>query len=166
MERWEQVKEFPMYEVSTKGRIRNIKTGRILHTYLNPNGYKVVTLTRKGKQKTVKVHRLVAEVFCEKYYDDTEVTYIDGDKTNLDVKNLDWLKKSDINRRAYRRNGRDRRPGRKMRAIRVKETGEIFESITEASENLGLNISTISKCLNYPYYKNRCGYHFEEIEWW
>ena len=166
MERWKQIEEYPLYEVSSRGRIRNIKTGRILHTYEDKYGYQIVTLTKNGKQKTIRVHTLVAAAFCEKHYDDTEVAYRDGDRKNLDADNLDWWRRDDINRRTYIRNGREKRPGRKMRAIKVLETGEIFESITEASKELNLSLSTISKCLNYPYYNNRMGYHFEEIEWW
>lgn len=162
MERWKQIEEFPMYEVSTKGRIRNIKTGRILRTCEDPYGYRVAKLTKKGKQKTVRLHTIMLNTFHGKYYDDVIATYLDGDKTNLDIDNLDWSRQTDIQTRKFRRCMLTGECNNKI--IRVLETGEEFESITETARALGLSRSTVSKCLNYPYYKNRLGYHFVEVE--
>ncbi len=162
MERWKQIEEYPMYEVSSKGRIRNIKTGRILRTYEDPCGYQIVNLTKNGKQKTVRIHTIMLNTFYGKDYDDVIATYLDGDKTNLDIDNLDWSRQTDIQNRRFRRCMLTGEHNNKL--IRVVETGEEFESVTEAGRALGLSRSTISKCLNYPYYKNRLGYHFVEIE--
>lgn len=162
MERWKQIEEFPMYEVSTKGQIRNIKTGRILRTYTDPRGYQVVNLTKNGKQKTVRIHTVMLTTFHGRHYDEDIATYLDGDKTNLDIDNLDWSRQYDIKRREHIRHSLTGKYNNKV--IRVLETGEEFESIAEASRILGLSKSSISKCLNYPYYTNRMGYHFVEVD--
>ena len=161
-ELWQKVEGFPMYEVSNHGRIRNVKTGRILKTSINDKGYEVVCLSNGGnKQFLKKIHILVGEAFCEKYYDDLKVTHADGNKLHNHADNLEWRRWSDIKRRSCRQRP-VLQPNRRKRIL-VIETGEIFDSIVEASRALGLSESTISKCLNYKFYRNRKGYNFEEI---
>ena len=159
-ERWLPCNEFPAYEVSNTGKVRNAKTGRILRTYINEKGYETVTLRKDGQQYTVKIHRLVADAFCEKYYDDLEATHMDRNRLNNYADNLEWRYRSDIHRRSFRRPGaRPRIPGR-AKKIRVIETGEIFLSIDECAQALGMSRSVVSKCVNYPYLENKFGYHF------
>jgi hypothetical protein len=62
--KWEQIKDFPQYEVSEDGRVRTVKTGKIKRQPIHWKGYPIVTL-RKPVQvcKTFRTHRLVAEAF-------------------------------------------------------------------------------------------------------
>lgn len=159
---WKEIPEYPLYEVSNQGNVRNIKTGRLLHTYISPKGYRVVTLSDHGIQKTVLVHKLVAEAFVEKYYDDLDVAFLDGNKSNPIASNLDWWKRRDVHRRSYRLRGRTQL--HKMKPIRCIETGEVFQSITEASEVLGLSRTTISRSLNRRSLGTKEGYHFIELD--
>lgn len=152
-ERWGPIRGFPNYKISDYGRVKNIKTDRILKTSINDKGYEVVCLSRGGKQFIKKIHIMVAEAFVEKYYDDLEVTHIDFDLTHNHYSNLEWRRRRDIRRRHRRRNVRSSR-------IRVLETGNIYESVTEASAYLNMSRSSISKCLNNPWCSNRKGYHF------
>lgn len=161
---WKEIEEYPLYEISNYGRIRNIKTGRILHTYTDYKGYQIVTLSKDGTQKTVRVHKLVATAFCEKYYDDLDVTFIDGDRSNLRADNLDWWTRSDVHRRSYIYRGRTQM--HKMKPIRCIETGEVFQSIREASELMGISRVSISRSLNRRSYCTKDGYTFEELEWY
>lgn len=63
-EEWRVIAVAPKYEVSNKGRIRNITTGRVLKAYINPRtGYEHVALSIGGAFKTKTVHRLVAIAF-------------------------------------------------------------------------------------------------------
>ena len=160
---WVEIENYPMYEISDQGRIRNINTGRILHTYQDSRGYVIVTLSNAGTQKTVRVATLVANAFIEKYYDDLDVVYLDGDRGNVAASNLDWWKRRDVHRRSYRLRGRTQI--HKMKTIRCLETGEVFNSITEASEIMGISRVSISRSVNA---RSRCtkdGYSFEEV-WW
>lgn len=165
MERWLPCREFPAYEVSDTGKIRNIKTGRILKTYINEKGYETVCLRRDGRQINTKVHRLVADAFCEQYYDGLDVTHADQNRLNNSADNLEWRFRSDIHRRSYRRFGRkapERTRGGKK--IRVIETGEVFLSIDECAKALGMSRTVVSRCVNNPYNSNRYGYHFMFID--
>ena len=59
MEIWKPLKNFPSYDGSSEGRIRNIRTQRILKTYINEKGYETVCLRKNGKQYTVKVSKVI-----------------------------------------------------------------------------------------------------------
>lgn len=163
MEQWKVIIGFINYEVSDHGRVRNRKTGRVLKTSIDHRGNEVVCLSRKGIQFVKKVHILVADAFVDNYYNNELVVHIDGDKLNNHVSNLDWLDRKGYENRIDNRKRRDGFTNIKSKRILVIETGQIFNSLSEAAVELGLSKSSISKCLNFPYCRNKFGYHFEEI---
>ena len=79
------------YSVSNKGRVRNDKTGKILHNSIDPFcGHQVhlfIEKVRAGK----KVSRLVAEAFIPNPEGKPFVRHKDYDKTNNSVENLEWV---------------------------------------------------------------------------
>lgn len=161
MEEWRRYWEVPIYEISDTGLVRNIRTGRIMKTYVNERGYEVVQLSYLGKDYPKRVHRLVAEAFDDGSHRGMEVTHRDGDKLNNNLDNLAWSTRKEIISNTYR-NGREQT--HRMRKVRCVETGEEFRSIGEASIMTGVNRWTISKCVNNPAVKTRKGYHFEPID--
>jgi len=91
---WKTIDEFPRYMISNYGRVKSfIGVEKILSQY-TIGGYLVVKLsstpTAQGiyKQKNIKVHRLVAQYFCEGFFGDKQVHHIDRDRTNNYYKNL------------------------------------------------------------------------------
>lgn len=92
--RFKESVSFPNYlEVSECGVIRSVRTGNILKQTVNSRGYLVLSVTPdKGssKSKTVKAHRLIAEVFCNNPERKPNVNPIDGVKTNNSKDNLEW----------------------------------------------------------------------------
>lgn len=162
MERWLPIFDFPDYEVSSLGRIRNIKTGRLMRTYQNSRGYVVVCLRKNKQQYTKRVHRLVAEAFydCDDIcIDDLDVNHIDGCKTNNFVGNLEFCTRQENIKHAFD-NGL-KHASRRIK-IRVIETGEIYESIRECSRYFECDPWYIRQCLKDPY-RTFDGFHFEEI---
>ena len=94
-EAWKSVSpEFGNYDVSSLGRIRRTKSGRIRKAfYDNGIGYQRTVLSVGGKVVTVYVHRLVAMAFCDGDQS-LEVNHKDGDKRNNAPENLEWVSRS------------------------------------------------------------------------
>ena len=89
MEEWKVITEFPNYEISSYGRIKN-KDGMILKPYVNHKGYLKIGLTKDKKCHKKRVHRLVAEAFIENPYNYPQVNHKDENKQNNCVYNLEW----------------------------------------------------------------------------
>lgn len=87
---WKEIIEYPNYQVSDNGRIRNIKTNKILKPSVNSNGYLRVTLSKNGKAKQFSVHRLVAGAFIPNDSNYPQVNHKDENKQNNNINNLEW----------------------------------------------------------------------------
>lgn len=158
MEIWKPLYNFPNYEGSTDGRIRNFKTQRVLKTYENERGYIVVHLRKDNQQYTVKVSRVIAETFLGSY-PGMDVGYRDLDKTNTRADNLIWCSRSETIQSAFDRGSK---VPMHTTAVRVVETNDIFESVAECSRVLGCDKSEIFKCLR-GFQDSAYGYHFERM---
>jgi hypothetical protein len=64
--------------------------GKQMKQNVHSKGYKVVSLTKDGKTKTVFVHRIVAEAFISNPNNLPMVNHKDEDKTNNFAENLEW----------------------------------------------------------------------------
>lgn len=77
------------YLISNKGRVKSLKTNKILKVNIDRYGYNYISLKGKiGKKK--KIHRLVAETFIPNPENKEQINHIDGVKTNNEVTNLEW----------------------------------------------------------------------------
>ena len=83
------IKDFENYEVSNFGRVRNIKTGRILkHSIGGNHGYYNVCLRSDGKSYTKNIHTLVGESFLPNPFNKNCVDHINNNKLDNNVRNL------------------------------------------------------------------------------
>ena len=89
------------YFIFTDGSIFNATTNHELKQYKDKDGYPTVCLSNKGKHWTIHVHRLVALTFIPNPLNKPEVNHIDGNKSNNDISNLEWVTGSENVRHAY-----------------------------------------------------------------
>lgn len=101
---WKPIKDYEgLYEVSNMGRVRSLdrgnidSTGRkqhfkgmILKQGKDNSNYLVVVLSKNGKTKTFRVHRLVAEAFIPNPENKPCVDHINTIRTENEVANLRW----------------------------------------------------------------------------
>lgn len=94
---WDDIEEFPGYQVSTNGRVRRIKKSGEFH-YLTPNlrggepKYWTVTLRKERKSYTRRVHRLMCLSFvpnCDPARNST-IDHLNGDPHDNRLENLQW----------------------------------------------------------------------------
>ena len=87
MTKYKKLDRYPEYEINQEGVIRHRETLKVLKPTPSFNGHMRVKL----KNKTEYVGRLLAETFVPKIDDSlTDVRYIDGDKNNITIDNVEW----------------------------------------------------------------------------
>ena len=90
-EEWRNIRGYLTYQVSNVGRVRNVKSGRILKTTISCCGYAHLNLCLNGTLKNYNVHRLVAQEFIPNPNNKTTVDHIDSmAKLNNTTENLRW----------------------------------------------------------------------------
>lgn len=144
-EEWNTINDFPNYEVSNTGIVRNRKTGRILKPYSNRGGYLVVILMNsKGERKCLLVHRLVAKAFIPNPNAFPQINHKDGNKHNNFVDNLEWCTARTNIQHACKMGLRGYK---KVPVAQIDNNGDIvavFESLWEAFMITGINAGSIS----------------------
>lgn len=185
---WKRVSGFEdSYEVSSSGQVRSLTRtiytsdgksyeipGKLLKISDNGSGYKFVSLQKHSKCTQRTVHRLVAEAFIPNPENKTTVNHKDGDKSNNDVSNLEWATYSENNTHALatglRRGWTDEARHRVSIASKLREskpvrcitTGQVFSSMRDAEQTLGLGASVVSTSIYEM--RETSGYRFEFVD--
>lgn len=96
MEEWKQLKNYPDYLVSDKGRVKSFKylKSKILKSHSNKvkrsleSPYMRLILRLDGKSVNKYIHRLVAETFIGEIPKTHQVDHIDNNTVNNNLSNL------------------------------------------------------------------------------
>lgn len=150
------VKSLDRYVENYKGKKRFIK-GRVL-SQEDVHGYLRVELSKDGKRKMFRVHRLVAMAFIENPGNLPEVNHIDENKKNNHEENLEWCTCQQNQNHGTHNERSAKSKGHSVQAL--DKNGNVimeFWSISEASRRTGLRIDCISGCRNGRY-KTSGGY--------
>lgn len=133
---WKKVKGYENeYEISNKGYIRSIDRevfckngrkrffkGRELEFKTKSNGYKFIVLYKNGVGKNFYAHRLVICNFNSE--SELEVNHKDGNKTNNDIRNLEYCTHSENLKHAYK-NGLKKK-GEEHKQAKLSENDVVF----------------------------------------
>lgn len=86
---WRKIENYPNYEVSNLGNVRNIKSNKMLKNQKTNNGYYIVQLSSGGKRKTFGVHQLVYYAFTGRLSNkEFVVDHINHNRTDNRFSNL------------------------------------------------------------------------------
>lgn len=135
--KWQQIKDFPDYAISSHGEVKTIKTGKLRLLSRNQFGVLKVTLSRGCLLYTRSVPVLVADAFLPKEFETfNSLIHLDGKKDNSDLDNLmrrpRWF--------AIKYHKQFERPDFHYRGkgFEVRDTGERFVSFYDACSKYGL----------------------------
>lgn len=162
---WRWIKGYEnMYQISNFGKVRSVDrfvycevspnklqhvAGKTLKIKTDKKGYSVVYLSKDGKQKVGKIHRLVAQMFIPNPNNLPQVNHKDGCKSNNHVDNLEWCTNSYNQKHAWasglqpsyeESNGRGR-PARPvaMLDLLTRSVLRTFETLASAGRETGIN---------------------------
>lgn len=104
---WKEIKGFEnIYAISNFGRLASTLSGKWKLRKLtnSKKDYFRVNLIYNGKNKTILIHRIVAEHFLVRNDGCNEVHHKDGNKQNNKVSNLEWIDKKTHAKKHYEKN--------------------------------------------------------------
>lgn len=149
MEKWKEIEGYTDYMVSNLGNVKSLgndktRKEKILTKQKTTKGYLMVSLSKNGKQKIFKIHRLVAQAFIPNPNNLPQVNHKDENKTNNCVENLEWCSAE------YNTNYGTRNERVSKSILQFSLNGEFirkWNSITEARKELNIG-KHISSCCN------------------
>jgi plasmid maintenance system antidote protein VapI len=151
-EEWRDAIDYEgFYQVSSLGRVKRGNSlnkhysGKILKGGLDSSGYRYICAYVRKRRKNLWVHRLVAQAFILNPENKPQVNHIDGNKLNNRAGNLEWCTNEENIKHANRLGLQDHK--HLCKAIVCKETGEKFDSVTQAATYLGVSKTCISRVL-------------------
>lgn len=173
IEVWKNIVEFENYEVSSFGKVRNKKTGRVLKAS-NNGGYYYVGLSKDCKLFSFSVHRLTCCAFIPNNENKEHVNHKDKNSLNNNIDNLEWMTPKENN--IHRSLGVIQTTNQNLAINRIhtetNEKLETYNSIDDASKwvvsqgltsNVNSAKSSIS-CTIRGVYKSSFGFKWKKNE--
>ena len=132
---WKQFRDNDNYEVSSFGKIKNKKTGRLLKP-ANKGGYLYVGLSLNCIKRSYALHRIVAITFLSNPENKPHVNHLDKNKVNNNISNLEWVTALENN--IHKSNGVIQTTNQNLKIWRVEQNTneklQLYNSIQEAAK--------------------------------
>jgi hypothetical protein len=101
-----RIKEYPNYFIFDIGEVFSLNRRKFLRKVINRpiqtnEAYYQVGLRQQNKNKTYRIHQLVAKYFIYNPNNYNVVNHIDGNKLNNDYKNLEWVSASENTKKTF-----------------------------------------------------------------
>lgn len=116
----------------------------------------------QGKQRNMRVHRLVASAFIPKIEGKNVVNHKDCNKLNNHVDNLEWCTDLENTRHAMANKRMNWTNVKRSRVLNI-DTGETFNSINEACKKYGVTHRAIYQAASIPG-RRSCGFRWQYID--
>lgn len=155
-----------LYEVSNYGRIKSVKRGIIIKQRKDKRGYCILDLHKNNKQKTQKVHRLVAQAFIPNYNNYPCINHKDENKENNCIDNLEWCTIKYNNNYGTSRKRAAKKMGKKINQYDLQDNLiKTWCSMIEASRKLNIDRRSIFHCCKgYKHCKSAGGYKWQYFD--
>ena len=162
---WKTIPEFEgTHQISNFGRLRTVKQDGSFYmrsTKASKNRYINVSLSFKSIRKTVKIHRLVAQVFLPNPESRPQVNHKNFDKTDNHIDNLEWVTEKENIQHALKvkpemvagmiKYNREIRPKKIIQKDKNGNIIKVWENIIEIIKETSYNKQNIYKCCQGKY---------------
>lgn len=156
------------YEVSNLGRLKEMKTGRIMPLCNNGAGYlRLRVLAANRHWRYFPVHRLVAQAFIPNPEGLPYVDHVNGDRGDNRVENLRWCSSSQnmnfpLAKQRLKENARC-----KPRRIRGEKDGavKVWEKMVDCAADIGCTVTLVQRVVSdkFPAIKRARGWTLTDI---
>lgn len=146
-----------LYAVTSCGKVWSYRSKKFMKPYDNGFGYLYVSLCKDGRNRQIKLHRLVAEAYLTPEEGKNEVDHIDRNRYNNCVNNLRYVSSQE-----NKANAEFLGKHKCFSKVRCVETGEIFADCVEAAKAVGVHRYAIN-CVLLGKQKTSAGYHWERV---
>ena len=163
---WKDVEGFEgLYRVSSEGVListpRQGAKGGVVKGYPTRQGYMEYCLHKNNKVKRVCVHRVLAKHFIQNPENKPFVNHIDGNKSNNNIENLEWVTRQENVEHAVRtgllNNKGENHPQSKITDQEVLEIRDLYKNKIynqrEIGEIYGVHPSYVSSIVRNEYRK-------------
>ena len=167
IEEWKKVEGYPKYEVSNLGRVRRDKSnnGKTIFTGTKESdGYIRVGLSKDGKCRKFKMHRLVAFAFIKNPdpINKIEVNHL-GEKDDNRVCMLEWVTPQENSIHGSKKNsGTNHKVAINKIETKTNQVIKLYKTINEIKDD-GFTIEKVNLCINGRN-KTHLGFKWEKVE--
>lgn len=159
-EEWKDIKNYEnKYQISNSGKVRSLINNKnqvrenplILKPYLDDDGYEIIRLSKNGKLRAFKIHRLVAKHFLDNLENKPSVDHIDTDRRNNNYTNLRWV--------TNKENSNNSNTIKNLKQVGIKYKRMYGKPIIDKYGNKYISIIEAARQLNIP--RSKIQYHLK-----